>query len=134
MFPNTFFEMKGIVKEPGEMKIPLKLDAKPIKQRSYRLNPKYKEKVKEEFDKMFQARIIEAVEEFKWISPMVIQDKKIGGIILCVDLRKLNDACIADPFPMPFTDEVLESVGGQEDYSFTDRFSGYHQIKIAKED
>jgi hypothetical protein len=48
-----------------------------------------------------------------------------------VDLRKPNDACLHDPFPTPFTDEVLENVGGQEAYSFTDGFSGYHQIKIA---
>jgi hypothetical protein len=31
-------------------------------------------------------------------------------------------------------DEVLENVGGHEAYSFTDGFSGYHQIKIAQED
>lgn len=39
-----------------------------------------------------------------------------------------------DPFPTPFTDEVLDNVGGQEVYSFTDGFSGYHQIKIMPED
>jgi hypothetical protein len=49
-------------------------------------------------------------------------------------LRKLNDAFLHDPFPTPFTDEVLENVGGQEAYSFTDGFSGYHQIRIAPED
>jgi hypothetical protein len=26
--------------------------------------------------------------------------------------QKLNDACLHDPFPTPFTDEVLENVGG----------------------
>jgi hypothetical protein len=36
--------------------------------------------------------------------------------------------------PTPFTDEVLDNVGGQEVYYFTDGFSGYHQIQIAKED
>ena len=30
--------------------------------------------------------------------------------------------------------EVLENVGGQEAYSFTNGFSGYHQIKVALED
>jgi hypothetical protein len=69
------------------------------------------------------------MEESEWISPMVVQDKKTGGIRICMDLRKLNDACLHDPFPTPFTDEVLENVGGQETYSFTDGFSGYHQIK-----
>jgi hypothetical protein len=65
---------------------------------------------------------------------MVVQDKNSGEIKICVDLRKLNDACLNDPFSTPFTDEVLDNVGGQEVYSFTDGFLGYHQIKIAKED
>jgi hypothetical protein len=51
-----------------------------------------------------------------------------------VYLRKLNDAFLHDPFPTPFTDEVLENVGGQEAYSFTYGFIIYHQIKIAPED
>jgi hypothetical protein len=58
----------------------------------------------------------------------------MGGISICVDLRKLNDACLHDPFPTPFKDEVLENVGGHEAYSFTDGFLGYHQIKIMQED
>jgi len=41
---------------------------------------------------------------------------------------------VHDPFPTPFTDEVLDNLGGQESYSFTDGFSRYHQIKIAPED
>ena len=65
---------------------------------------------------------------------MVVQDKKTWEDRIYVDLRKLNDACLHDPFPTPFTDEVLEGVGGQEIYSFTDCFLGYHQIRIAKED
>jgi hypothetical protein len=39
-----------------------------------------------------------------------------------------------DPFPTPFTYEVLENVGGKEAYSFMDGFSGYHQINIAQKD
>jgi len=35
---------------------------------------------------------------------------------------------------MPFIDEVLDNVGGEEAYSFTNGFSGYHQIKITPED
>ena len=83
---------------------------------------------------MLDARIIQPIEESEWISPMVVQDKKTGEIRIYVDLRKLNDACVHDPFPAPFTDEVIEGVGGQEMYSFTDNFLGYHQIWIAKED
>ena len=83
------------------------------------MNPRYKEKVKVELDTMIDARIIEPVEESKLIIPMVVQGKKTGGIRICVELRKPNDACLHDPFPTPFMDEVLENVGGQETYSFT---------------
>ena len=117
------------------MRIPLKEGVKPVRKRPYRLNPRYKEKVRQELDTMIATSIIEVVEESEWVSPMVVQDKKSKGEIrICVDLRKLNDGSIHDPFPTPFTDEVLDNVGGQEVYSFTDGFSGYHQIRIHKED
>jgi len=51
--------MKGIVGELGEMKIPLKLGAKPVKQIPYMLNPRYKEKVKAKIDRMLEAGIID---------------------------------------------------------------------------
>ena len=127
--------MKGIVGDLGVMRIPLKEDARPVKQHPYRFNPRYKEKVKDEIDKMLATGIIEPVEESEWVSPMVVQEKKTKGEIrICVDLHKLNDASLHDPFPTPFTDEVLDNVGGQEIYSFTDGFLGYHQIRIHPED
>ena len=44
---------------------------------------------------------------------MVVQDKKTKGEIrICVDLRKLNDPFVHDPFPTLFIDEVLDNVGG----------------------
>ena len=71
--------------------------------------------------------IIEPIEESEWVSPMVVQDKKTKGEIrICAYMRKLNDASIHDPFPTPFTDEILDNVGGHEVYSFTYGFSGYH--------
>jgi hypothetical protein len=45
---------------------------------------------------------------------MVVHDKKSGEIKIYVDRRKLNDACLHDPFPTPFTNEVLDNVGGHE--------------------
>jgi hypothetical protein len=62
---------------------------------------------------------------------MVVQDKKTGEIRIYVDLRKLNDVCLHDPFHTPFIGELLDNVGEQEVYSFTDGFSGYHNIQIA---
>jgi hypothetical protein len=42
VFPTTFTKMKGIAWEIGEMKIPLKPEARPVRKRPYRLNPIYK--------------------------------------------------------------------------------------------
>jgi hypothetical protein len=54
-FPSMFLYMKGITGDLGEMKIPLKSNAKLVRQRPYRLNLKYKEKVKAEIDQIFEA-------------------------------------------------------------------------------
>lgn len=71
--------MKGILGDLGVMKIPLKPDAKPVKQRPYRLNPKYKAKVKEELDKMLAAGIIEPPEEGDLDHPIAFASKKLSS-------------------------------------------------------
>ena len=70
--------------------------------------------MKAKIDRMLDAGIIEPIAESKWISPMVVQDKNTGEIRICVNLRKLNYACVHNPFPTPFTNVVLEGVGGHE--------------------
>ena len=88
LFPTKFTEMKGIVGDLGVMRILLKEDARPVKQRPYRLNLRYKEKVKDDIDKMLVAGIIDPIEQSEWVSPMVVQEKKTrGDIRICVDLR-----------------------------------------------
>jgi hypothetical protein len=52
LFPKTLSELKGIKGAMGEMKIELKPRSKPVMHMPYRLNPKVKEKVKREIDKM----------------------------------------------------------------------------------
>ena len=71
---------------------------------------------------MLDTGIIEPIEESVWISPMVVQDKMNGEVRICVDLMKINNACMHDPFPTPFIDEILERVGGHQMYSFMDGF------------
>ncbi|KAH9316799.1 hypothetical protein KI387_044537, partial [Taxus chinensis] len=85
------------------------------------------ENLKEEIDKMLKSGIIKPLDESEWVSPVVINIKKDGQIRIYVDYRELNVARVIDPFPMPFTEEILEDVAGRNIYSFTDGFSGYHQ-------
>ena len=63
LFPTSFLEIKGIVGDLGEMKMNLRPDGKSVKQQPYRLNLRYKEKVKEDLDRMLDSCIIEPIEE-----------------------------------------------------------------------
>ena len=84
---------------------------------------------------MLNTGIIEPIEESEWIIPIVIQDKKkTREVRICVNLRKLNNVWLHDPFPTPFIDELLESIRGKEMYSFIDGLSIHHQVRIVKED
>jgi len=113
------------------MNITLKLDAKTIKYGSYRLNPKYNERVHRELDKILEMDIIEPMEESNWVIPMVVYEKKQKDeISIFIDPSKLNDASVHDPFLTLFIIEVLENVAGKDAYSFTDGFFWYHQINI----
>jgi len=55
--------MKWIDSELGEMNIPLKQNAKPVRQKPYILNLKYKEKIKEEIERMLEEGIFEPMVE-----------------------------------------------------------------------
>lgn len=84
---------------------------------------------------MLVARLIFPIHEAEFISSIVIQDKNDSqNICIYVNYRSLNNYCVHDPFPTPFSDEFLDNVVGSEAYSFTDGFSSYHQVCITKED
>jgi hypothetical protein len=57
-----------------------------------------------------------------------------GKLRICIDFRKLNATTKKDPYPLPFTNEVLKTIIGYEAYSFLNRYSGYHKKFILLED
>lgn len=46
----------------------------------------------------------------------------------------LNKACPKDSFVLPRIDQIIDSMAGCEQICFLDAYSGYHQIKMTKED
>ena len=82
MFPTKFPEMKGIVGDIEEMKIPLNLDTKRTKQQDRVIDSikDTKKKFKIELYIVLYVSIIEHVEESEWMIPMLVQDKKIGEL------------------------------------------------------
>ncbi|MCO5575229.1 hypothetical protein L7F22_029028 [Adiantum nelumboides] len=94
------------------------------------MNPNYAKKVKEEIDNLLKAGFITEVESSNWLFPIVVVSKKNGKHTVCVDYRKLNAQTIKDPFPLPFTDMMLDQIAGHEMYSFMDGYNGPFQYKI----
>ncbi len=64
----------------------------------------------------------------------MIIPKKNGKLRICVNFKKLNKATKKNPYLLPFSNEVLNTIARYEAYSFLDRYSRYHQISIALED
>ncbi|GJW43798.1 reverse transcriptase domain-containing protein [Tanacetum coccineum] len=127
-------------------------DFKLAVQHQRRVNPKIHEVIKKEVIKLLDAGLIYPISDSPWVSPVHCVPKKDGmtvvenedneliptrlvtGCRVCVDYRKLNDATRKDHFPLPFMDQMLERLAGNEYYSFLDRFSGYFQISIDPQD
>ena len=65
VFARDYKDLKGLVKEMGEMKIDLLLEATPVKKRPYKLVHKYKEIVKIEIDNILTTGIIYPVDQSK---------------------------------------------------------------------
>jgi hypothetical protein len=98
------------------------------------MNPNLREILKEELQKLLNAGFIYPISDSEWVSSLVIVPKKNGKWRVCVDYRTLNKATQKDHFPLPFIDQVLDSLLGNKFFSFLDGFNGYNQIKIAPED
>ena len=135
-FPNLFItsyeEIRGFKGE--DLHIELKDGAQPVRQKLRRMGAEQMQALREEVDKLLKAGFIYPVDTAEWVSPVVVTPKKDGRWRICVDFKPLNAATKKDPYPLPFIDEILDSVAGYERYSICDGFSGYFQLKIAPED
>nr|GEV60826.1 reverse transcriptase domain-containing protein [Tanacetum cinerariifolium] len=141
-------DIKGIDTRFCTHKILMEEDYKPAVQSQRRVNPKIHKVIKKEVIKLLDAEIIYAISDSPWVIPIHCVPKK-GGITVvenknneliptrlvtgwrvCIDYRKLNDATRKDHFPLPFMDQMLERLTGNEFYCFLDEFFGYFQIPI----
>ncbi|GKC93341.1 reverse transcriptase domain-containing protein, partial [Tanacetum coccineum] len=126
-------------------------DFKPA-QHQRRVNSKLYEVIKKEVIKLLDAGLIYPIYDSPWVSPVHCVPKKGGMTVVenedndliptrlvtrwrvCIDYRKLNDATRKDHFPLPFMDQMLKRLAGNEYYCFLDGFSGYFQIPIDPQD
>nr|GFC44995.1 reverse transcriptase domain-containing protein [Tanacetum cinerariifolium] len=127
-------------------------DFKPAVQHQRKVNPKIHDVIKNEVLKLLDARLIYPISDSPWVSPIQCVPKKGGftvveneeneliltrlvtGWRVCIDYRKLNEATRKDHFPLPFMDQMLERLTGNQYYCFLDSICGYFQIPIDPKD
>ncbi|GKB46304.1 reverse transcriptase domain-containing protein, partial [Tanacetum coccineum] len=145
-------DIKGIDPRFCTHKILMEDDYKPTVQSQRRVNPKIHEVIKKEVLKLLDAGMIYPIFDCPWVTPVHCVSKK-GGITVvaneeneliltrlvtgwrvCIDYRKLNEATRKDHFPLPFMDQMIERLAGNEFYCFLDGFSGYFKIPIDLQD
>nr|GFA24895.1 reverse transcriptase domain-containing protein [Tanacetum cinerariifolium] len=145
-------DIKGINPEFCTHKILMEEDFTPAVQHQRRVNPKIHDVIKQEVIKLLDARLIYPISDSPWVSPVYCVPKKGGitvvenednelistrlvmGWCVCIDYRKLNEATRKDHFPLPFMDQMLERLAGNQYYCFLDGFSSYFQILIDPKD
>ncbi|GJX74297.1 reverse transcriptase domain-containing protein, partial [Tanacetum coccineum] len=145
-------DIKGINLEFCTHKILIEEDYKPAVQHQRRVNLKIYDVIKKEVEKLLDARLIYPISDSPWVSLVHCVPKKGGftvvendeneliptrlvtGWRVCIDYRKLNEATRKDHFPLPFMDQMLERLAGNEYYCFLDGFLGYFQIPIDPHD
>ena len=70
-----------------------------------------------------------------WASPAFPVPKKgAGKWRLVVDYRLLNEATVADVYPLPLIDQILESQGRCKVFSLLDLKHGFFQVPLAEAD
>ncbi|GJV37929.1 reverse transcriptase domain-containing protein [Tanacetum coccineum] len=130
----------------------LRMRTQPTFSHQRRVNPKIHDVIKKEVEKLLDAGLIYPISDSPWVSPVHCVPKKGGmtvvknnendfiptrlvtGWRVCIDYRKLNEATRKDHFPLPFMDQMLERLAGNQFYCFLDGFSGYFQIPIDPKD
>ena len=119
--------MKGIHPNTCIHHIYMDPNIPPVRQPQRRMNPTLKDIVKEELQKLLTVDLIYPIFDRKWVSPIVVVPNKVtGNWCICVDFRELNKATLKDYFPLPFIDQVLDTLSGKQYFSFLDGYSGYN--------
>nr|GEZ76554.1 reverse transcriptase domain-containing protein [Tanacetum cinerariifolium] len=145
-------DIKVIDPEFCTHKILMEEDFEPAVQHQIRVNPKIHDVIKQEVLKLLDAGLIYPISDSPWVSPVhyvpknggftvvenedneIIPTRLVVGWRICIDYRKLNEATRKDHFPLPFMDQMLERLAGNQYYCFLDGFSSYFQILIDPKD
>ena len=148
----SFSDIKGIPSNICEHRIFVDENSHPSREPQRRLNPHMLEVLRAEIMKWWNGGVIYSISDSPWISPVHMVPKKSRIIVtinergeeipmrmttgwrVCIDYRRLNAVTKKDHYPLPFIDQILEKLSGENDFYFLDGYSGYNQVNIFPKD
>ncbi|KAJ8262031.1 hypothetical protein GJAV_G00161310 [Gymnothorax javanicus] len=92
----------------------------PVVQPLRRVPLALRDSVTQELQRLQADGIIEPIDASPWVSNLVIDRKKSGGLRVCVDLRQVNKAVVPDKYPLPPTEELTTHFHGSRVFSKLD--------------
>ena len=105
----------------------------PTYTKNYRLPMSHKDEINKQVHNLRDHDLNETTIS-NYNSPIILVPKKgtqsSKKYRMCIDYRKVNKNLIADKFPLPRIDEILDSLVRAKYFSVLDLFSSFHQIPI----
>ena len=107
-------------------------DTQPFKERYRRIPSHLFQEVKQHLQEMVEVGVIR--KSFSpWASAVVLVRKKDGGLMLCIDLQKLNNCTIKDGYALPRIEDTLDCLHGAMWFSTLDLKSSDWQVELEEE-
>ena len=104
----------------------------PFKEWFRRIAPHLVEEVRQHIQEMLDGGTI-VPSQSPWCNAVVLARKKDGTLRFCIDFRRLNDHTRKDSYPLPRTNETMESLVRARIFSCMDLKSGFWQVKMSED-
>ncbi|GJT04392.1 putative reverse transcriptase domain-containing protein [Tanacetum coccineum] len=134
-FPKVFPEdLPGLPPtRQVEFQIDLVPGAAPVARAPYRLAPSEMKELSEQLKELSDKGFIRPSSS-PWGAPVLFVKKKDGSFRMCIDYRELNKLTVKNRYPLSRIDDLFDQLQGSSVYSKIDLRSGYHQLRVRKED
>ena len=134
-YPDVFPEELSGMPPDRELEFAIDLvpGTAPLYKKYYRMPSSELVELKKQLDELLRKGYIHPSSS-PWGSPAIFVGKKDGSLRMCIDYRQLNEVTIKNKYPLPRIDDLFDQLSGAKVFSKIDLRTGYHQLKIKRED
>jgi hypothetical protein len=127
-------DLQGVDRDIIEHTLETDEKVMPKKQKLRKMSKEKVKAVEAEVQRLQDTKVIREVKYPVWLANTVPVKKKNGKWRMCVYFTDLNKACKTEDFPLERVDKIVDDAASSEMLSLLDMFSGYHQIRVHRED